>query len=355
MEENEEVKDVKFVMKKRSRRRPIVKLLILLGVLAVVLAFCGWRFYRNVSAPIDIENASTAKAVGWLAFRDLTRESAETRAELFDMYFGKITDDPDAAFSFDPDKDAIEIPSNLQSVVHTFLKSGEEKVDEWNRKRVRPPFVRIDYVIRGDGESTSQYVVSSDVFPGPALQERWQQRHIAATTGESHTTNVERNVQMLLMQWFESRLKSYDAAPDAEKKAFLERCADEVDSLQKLYASLRASAGMRKLNRSEQLREFERQNEGWCEFAELEELARVIWFKDLVVSVVVMRELNQPNSDLYPPKAPRYSTVSVVAEPAADAESADSAGAASADAEPAVDAGAARPVLDAIRNYFFEK
>lgn len=301
MEDNIEVRD--FQQKQGQPRRSLVRFWWSLAIVILLLATCAGVFYRNVMAPIDVENATLTKAVGWLALRDLTKETSETRAKLFEMYFGKVVENPDDSFEFDENLDELPLPANLQGVVGTFLKEGDKKLEEWNQGRRRPPFVRIDYVIRHDGDSTSKYIVSSDVAPGTALTKRWQEGHILVTSGRSLASNVERNIQMLFMQWFLFRMKTYDALPDSEKKSFLERCADEIQTLQRFYVKLREANGLAPLTRAEMLNQFERQNEGWCEFAQIDELAKVMWFKDLLVKVVVLQELNLSERDLYPPKA----------------------------------------------------
>lgn len=314
--------------KNKISKRHISKRLVVLIILVVgAFGYCGWRYHRIVKAPLDVSKATKTQALSWFALRDLSSESEEKRSELFDYYYRQLTSGSGEL----TDGASVEIPSSLQSVASSFLKNADQKVESWSKKRVRPPFARIDYVVKlSEGDHPSKYVLSSDVKPGPGLKKRWQERQVAVARGAAKTPVVERNVQMMLMQWFVDRSKRYDAVPDAKKKELLERYADELVKLQGLYNKFRVSGGQTQLARSLQLREFERANEGWLEFATLDELAKTMWFKDLITSVIVLKEAGIDGSRFYPPTIKKKA-------PTSDAE-------------------AKRPVdraLDAAKRYFF--
>ena len=282
---------------KTSGRHVSKRLIVLLLIVVGAFGYCAFRYYRIVKAPLDVSHASKTQALSWFALRDLSSESEEKRSELFDYYFDQLTDD---AGEVNENK-KVEIPSSIQGVASSFLKNADQKVENWNKKRVRPPFARIEYVIKPAENHPSKYVLSTDVKPGPALEKRWQERQVAVARGSARTPTVERNVQMLLMQWFVDRGKRYDATPDDKKKALLEKYATELLKLQAIYNRFRISGGQTQLGRELQLREFERANEGWLEFATVDELAKVMWFTDLITTVIVLKEAGVEGSLFYPP------------------------------------------------------
>ena len=340
MEDNDLSDDTLEMNKPITSRRHISKRLVVLLLLVVgVFGYCSWRYYRIVKAPLDVSNATTAQALSWFALRDLSSEPEEKRSELFELYFSKITGGSGEL----SDRDKIEIPSSLQGVASSFLKSADQKVESWNKNRVRPPFARVDYVVQPTGDHPSNYVLSSDVKPGPGLQKRWQERQVAVVRGSVHTPTVERNVQTLLMQWFVDRCKRYDVAPDDKKKETLERYAAELLKLQAFYNKFRVSGGQTPLSREHQLREFERVNEGWLEFASVDELAKVMWFKDLLTTVIVLQEVGVDGSKFYPP--------TIRKDAANENDSSDKGGDSPSDA--AAPKRPAKRVLDVVNRYLF--
>ncbi|MGI6402430.1 MAG: hypothetical protein ACOX0A_10065 [Thermoguttaceae bacterium] len=280
-------------------RRRSIKLIVVLALVFGALGYCGWQYYMIVFAPINVANATNAHALSWLALRDLSSESQDQLAELFDFYCSRLTGDESGEFVFD-DSVSLEAPESIRGVVGSVLSATDSRTLTWAENRVRPPYARIDYVVVPTPERASRYVVSADIKPGPALEKRWQGRQIAVARGETRSSNVERNIRALVMQWFVSRLRRYDATPDEKKKEYLDATARELIAFQGFYNRFRVSNGSPELSLVELLREFERTNEGWCEITPLDELARVMWFKDLLVSIVVLQRANI-DLPLYPP------------------------------------------------------
>ena len=322
-----------------SERHVSKRLVVLILLVVGVFSYCSWRYYQIVKAPLDVSKATNTQALTWFTLRDLSSESKEKRSELFDFYYDKLTSGSGEL----SDNAKIEIPSSLQGVASSFLKNADQKVENWSKNRVRPPFARLDYVIKPTGDHPSKYVLSSDVKPGPGLQKRWQERQVAIARGSVRTTAVERNIQMLFMQWFIEHSKTYDEAPDVRKKVHLEKFATELMKLQALYNNLRISGGQTRLSRELQLREFERVNEGWIEIASVDELARVMWFKDLLTTIIVLREAGVDNSKIIPPPIRKDETAEKDSTNDPDASSKN-------------DDAAKRPakrVLDAVNGYLF--
>lgn len=322
---------------------------LLFVALGSVAAFLYWR---NVSAPIDVENASTGKLVGWLALRDLSAETPETRERLFDRYVETLGG---ADGVVEPEK--LELPPQAKKFAQIFFdKRAKKEVEEELRfeeddaeldasetpNAKRAPYLRLDYYVAPrpvDSPRTSEYVLSDDVRPGPALLKRWSASREQTKNGDAKTTKtpaVEKNVRLLVMQWFVAKRKAYDAAPDAEKTRRLQETIDELVGWQELYKKIQRDATQKSAPRSEMLAEFEKTVDGWNEFETPEELAKTLWFKDLIVANVAAQET--PLGKIAPPKPPRARQVATDETPENVAETARDFG---------------RRTLDAARRFFF--
>ncbi|MBP5623217.1 MAG: hypothetical protein J6X44_14520 [Thermoguttaceae bacterium] len=289
-----------------GRRRRFIKRFVLFVVVLALLCVGFFFTIQRYLTPIDPENASTDKKLGWLALRDLSKESPETREKLFDMYVGSVSiPSPENA-----EETIYELPEPVKKASGVFLSGRDKKVEAWIENERRPPYLRVDYVVVGSDDRAGQYVESRDVEPGPALLERWETRRKGIKAGKARqkTTTIERNIQLLIMQWFNSRMKAYDAAPAEKKRAKLDAIAVDLQNFQKFYNSLRASAKMEELTLSGMLREFELTVDSWLELTTPDELARVLWFKDLMESVVLQQKISAadkgPKLFDYPPVVP---------------------------------------------------
>ena len=284
--------------------------------LGSVAAFLYWR---SVSAPIDAENASTGKLVGWLALRDLSAETPETRERLFDRYVETLGG---ADGVVEPEK--LELPPQAKKFAQIFFadrakKEAEEELrfEEENAEldasetpvAARAPYLRLDYYVAPrsvDSPQTSAFVLSDDVRPGPALLQRWNASREEAKNTDAKTQKtpaVEKNIRLLVMQWFVAKRKAYDVAPDAEKTRLIQETVDELLGWQELYAKIQFDATQTKASRAEMLAEFEKTVDSWNEFEAPEELAKTLWFKDLIVAAVAAQE--SPLGRFAPPKPPR--------------------------------------------------
>lgn len=272
-------------------------------ILILLVGGCVALFARRYMAPIVVEDATPDKAVGWLVLRDLSEESADNQEKLFDLYLGSVS----VPSAEDAKKTTYKLPEPVKKFSGLFLAGREKKVDEWEKSYRRPPYLRVDYVIKPQKTRTSQYILSSDVAPGPSLEKRWNaQREQLAKGGKgAKKTLAEKNVQLLMMQWFATRCKSYDAAPDDQKKAKLDAIAAELSNVQGFYNGIREAAKKKPLTQSELLKEFEMSVESWPEFASLEELAKILWFKDLVEGIVANQTTGASFAAFsYPPLVP---------------------------------------------------
>ncbi|MBR4834776.1 MAG: hypothetical protein IKU86_10675 [Thermoguttaceae bacterium] len=276
--------------------RTLALLSALVGTGAAVVGFLYWR---NVSQPIDVETASPGKLVGWLALRDLSVETPETRERLFERYVETLEDENGVV---EPEK--LEIPEQAKRFANRFFAKRDDSnaTSEKAKTAERLPVMRLDYYVAprsADSPIASDFVLSDEVRPGPALLERWNASRDAQKNGAVEKTSaVEKNIRLLVMQWFVAKRRDYDAAPDAEKETRLEAIVDELLGWQELYGKIQTDA-----SRTALLAEFEKTVASWNEFEEPEELAKTLWFKDLIVATIAAQET--PLGQIAPPKPPR--------------------------------------------------
>ena len=215
-------------------------------------------------------------------------ESQDQLAKLFDFYCSRLTGDESGEFVFD-DSVSLEAPESIRGVVGSVLSATDSRTLTWAENRVRPPYARIDYVVVPTPERASRYVVSADIKPGPALEKRWQGRQIAVARGETRSSNVERNIRALVMQWFVSRLRRYDATADEKKKEYLDATARELIAFKAFTTVSRFQRESGTFARRT-APQFERTNEGWCEITRSTNSRESCGSKDLLVSTSSFRE-----------------------------------------------------------------
>ncbi len=290
----------------QGRRRRFVKRFVLF---VVILALVGSGFFFTVHrylSPIDPENASVDKKIGWLALRDLSKEPPETRKKLYDLYLGSVSvPDPENA-----EATIYELPEPAKKLSGVFLAGRDAEVAAWRARETRLNYLRIDYVVKRSDERAGSCVESRDVEPGPALIERWETRRKELAEGRPRkkTPTLERNIQLLMLEWFNAKSRAYDAAPDDKKRAKLEAIVADLENFQTFYNKVRVAGKLEELSLAGMLREFDLTADGWLELTTPEEIAKVLWFKDLLSAVVAQKMSGDLNAGFnvfeYPPRIP---------------------------------------------------
>ena len=320
---------------------------IVLFLFLLAAGFGVW-FYRSIATdPIDVETATPQKATLWLAARDFSKEDESTRDKLFDYYSDVIDTQAKAieetADAPQTDESKSTAKSVIKNVSATFISKNDAKVAQWEQTRERLPYIRVDYVVVADKNRRSDYILSTDIEPGPALKKRWQKRQSAVINRKVKRSRLEKNIQWLSMQWFLKKAAEYDATPDEKKKAKLEKTSRELNAMQNLYQKSRTDANLEPLTRSQAIASLDNMIEGWYEIADPPELARALWFKDLVVIAMIAQEA-PALAALYPPKVRKNARISETTS--------DGAGAANAET-PAKNANLKERIRAAVRGYFF--
>ena len=251
---------------------------LFLAVSVVVIIFVRQMFFT----PIKIENADTLHLIGWAWARDLTKESHETQQELSEAYFSEITTDA-AKIDFEDEN----VKKVLPQVKKTILQR-EEMLDHWESIHKSDGSIKRLYKI---AKTDAPAILSADISPSDRLNAQLAAlKESGKTMVPAAQTKIERNIRALTKAWFLSKIAAYDAADDQDKPKVLLDTADNLQHLQGLYNQLRQEAGLKTVEDLAQLRELNFAVASWYDDTPAEELARLLWFKDLLLSIMVARQ-----------------------------------------------------------------
>lgn len=236
--------------------------------------------------PIKIENADTFHLFGWAVARDLTKENPETQQDLSEAYFNEITNGA-AKIDFQ-DKN---VQKALPQVKKTILQR-EEMLDHWESIHKSDGSIKRLYKI---AKTDTHAILSADISPSERLNAQIASlKESKKTMVPAAQTKMERNIRALTKAWFLSKIAAYDAADDQGKPKVLLDCADNLQHLQALYNQLRQEAGLQKVEDLAQLRELNFAVASWYDDTPADELARLLWFKDMLLSIMVARQAGLP-------------------------------------------------------------
>lgn len=273
----------------RSVRRSVFRRFSWLWILIAIFIVAAAYLHVRYRSPIDFEKATADKQAVWLLVQDFSRQKTEDREKLFDMYIGKIA----APNPENVEENIYSLPERVQKIVGPFIAGSDTKTESWKSQREWLPYMRIDYRFEYDPEGKSAYITSRDIKPGPSLISRWEKRREEIEQGRvEKISTVEKNIRLLIYQWFVSKYRYYDSVSDNDKKKALETIVKDAENWQYFYNQLRGHGGLEALSRSQLVAMMEMNIDGWLDFAELDQLAKVLWFKDVIVSAIVAESVS---------------------------------------------------------------
>ncbi|MDO5309572.1 MAG: hypothetical protein Q4G03_08805 [Planctomycetia bacterium] len=288
----------------RKSRRKLCRF-ICISLAVALLAVVLFGYYRYYKAPMVFNHAGNDQALLWLATHDFSKEPFEERLIIFDFYYSKVAQYETLNPDEEPKLTKIALPNALRKYSKYIVGNRSAQVEQWRKANPRPPYLRIDYLIEPQTPRESRYILSTDVKPGPALKERQARaKQTVANARRSVVSNVERNIQLLVMHWFVDKLQRFDQAEDELKPKILEEATEELWLLQGFYNGIRHDAGVAELTRAQLLAEFEMTVESWNDLVSEEELAKVLWFKDMLEASAAAKEapgFTQQYARSYPP------------------------------------------------------
>ncbi|MDD3586264.1 MAG: hypothetical protein PHQ75_03705, partial [Thermoguttaceae bacterium] len=258
-------------------------------VLFVFVVFCiaglgiGYWFHKYCP-PINVEKANPDVLTGWLLLRDFRSLDAQTQEGLLKQYLEY----------FGPQAKKVEKSRMFGVAVKIAAKYAGERnrrVEQWGQTRSKRLFARNEYMLSvSDPEKVKgKYIASTDIIPTDKLLKRLQEETQSEVPGPM--TKTEGNCRVLTKRWFLMRMQEYDNEPDEEKIAFLEDLTEQLNWWQNYYNEFLVAMGLEPDGELELLRELSLLVCSWYDTTPPEELARLLWFKDLVISVAVLRRM----------------------------------------------------------------
>ncbi|MBR5626049.1 MAG: hypothetical protein IKW74_00335 [Thermoguttaceae bacterium] len=297
LQNNEELK---HVLKRYRHRFFLVWILyfFLFGCFVFILAagILYWYLHR----PIDVKNinhASSQQVAGWFVLRDLEKESQEVQTALCDRYMKVIQSDPE--------NDHLEIdPMYIDWIRPVLKKRSDSAKKDWQGASVLfGKWNRQDYIIKVDANHSGKYVLPKDIQPGEDLIRMKAKKD----RKNGSLVKIENNVQLLFRLWFVKKMNEYTETPDDQKAAFLEKTSEELLFLQKRYNNVLEQMGLPAEPRLSLLRNYYKIIASWYQTTSVEELAKILWFKDLLIVVTIQKSVKIPLlKKSYPPLRPEF-------------------------------------------------
>ena len=273
--------------KKTSRSRFfrfMTRTLFFFGALFLVMALLIGYWAKKFYAPIAVEQADASHLVGWLALRDLGSEKPEIRSALAEKYFEPIREDIQVDWN-DP------LAKKLIPFTKKYVQQREQVLADWEKQRDRRPLLRRDYTIDVASAAERLTLLSTDIRPSDELTAELDRlKNAGKTAVPPAQTTIERNIRVIMKNWFLYNMQKYDAAPPSGQFAVIESTAEQMQRLQKLFNDYLEQLGLKRLNDLEMMREFDFTVSSWYDGADPNELARLLWFKDLVLTVIVAQK-----------------------------------------------------------------
>lgn len=260
-----------------------------------------WESVGGIRAfydPIVPERATPTRLVRWAITRDLRELPLAQQEILLQKYvelFGAGASD----------SERLSIPGWLKFFAKKCIVSRREQVAHWTDDHEQLPAFRDEYqIVRPEGVSGgtggipffrrstngAKAVLSSDIHPTAMLRQILETPESIAVP--TPTTLAEANCRRFGKLWFQCKMNQYDQTPDAQKAEQLAKTAEELFWWQHCYNKHLKSIGLQELNDFEIMAEFSLMTTCWYTDSTPEELARLLWYKDLVVSATALKKMN---------------------------------------------------------------
>jgi len=274
-----EIFPAKAPKRKKFRFFIYALLFLLLMVIGAALALGIW--VRQFYTPIRVEEATPVRLAGWAVLRDLDEVEPQVQQQLAEKYFEPIREDMEVDFESEEAK-------KILSYTKPVAEKRDAELAQWGKEQPAKKFLRREYRAKKPDQGA---IRSSDVTPTDDLKKEYDAlKSSGKTRVPPARTTPEKNIRTIIKNWFIYQIQQYDAAPDDRKAAQINSTADQLLRLQKIYNQYREAAGLKPLTQIEQLREFDFMSASWFDSTEIDELARLLWFKDLIVTVLIAKQ-----------------------------------------------------------------
>ena len=261
--------------------------LALLTVLTLVGIGIWVKYCQKTISPRASRRARSVQLSGWLAFNDIQKQTPEVRETLVNKYVYRLDQLEHADFSSPLVVRAIPY---IKQVAREYLQKRDENVinQELSAKKgvISPP----DYQIITTADSGT-YVLSTEVKPTKALLENisnLKKDHRGDTSVPiEKESRVESNIRTLTKEFFLRQMTRYDGRSDEEKPLLIVETAQTLLRFSQIYDRARIELGLPPQGAVEQVRDLNHIVAGWAYTTEPETLARLYWFKDVMVAMTL--------------------------------------------------------------------
>ncbi|MDO5580410.1 MAG: hypothetical protein Q4G69_04705 [Planctomycetia bacterium] len=261
--------------------RFLLFVLVVFLVVGVLLALWIHKYF----GPMNLDNPNADLLNTWLIVRDFSKETPEVREKLLINYLKHYG--PEAEES---------VPSRLvgatKKITRHFFKSRLDRVQSWGDTRTCRSFVRSEYAVRPENLVKDRYVLPEDIKPTSELEAfRTSKEYTSVPPAQMRT---ELNCRYLVREWFHWKMKIYSKLPEDKKNDFIRKSAKEMIWWQDFYCDILRRMDLPVPSLLELLRELDLTILWWYEStSDSEELARLLWFKDLLISANVANDFGR--------------------------------------------------------------
>lgn len=249
--------------------------LVVFLVVVVLLAFWIHKYF----GPMNLDHPDTDLLNTWLIARDFSKETPEVRQKLlvhYLKYYG-----PEAVYPSHS-----KLVGATKKITRHFFNRRLMRVQKWVDSRTLRTFARHEYHVRPQNLSVDRYILPEDIEPTTELETfRNSKAYSPAPPAEMR---MELNCRYLVREWFLLKMKIYAGLPDEEKNDFIQKTAKEMEWWQNYYCDALRQMDLPQPGILDLIRELDLTILWWYEATpDSKELARLLWFKDLLISANV--------------------------------------------------------------------
>ena len=272
----------------------VMTLLLILTLIGVGL----WvKHCKRSISPNQAQKAHNVQLTGWLAFNDMQKQTPEVRNRLVRKYEYRLNLLKESDINSPIVMKAIPY---IKQAAQEYLQKRDEKIVAKEVESRKRAIGRPDYRITS-GPDSGRFIALNEIVPTDELTEQIKRRHdeLRELKTESdplafRESQIESNIRTLTKEFFLREMVIYDERPDGKKVDAILECAQALDHFSKLYDKARTELGLPPQGTVEQIRDLNHIVVGWIDTTTPEYLARLYWFKDVMVAVMVAERGGDP-------------------------------------------------------------
>ncbi|MGI5832259.1 MAG: hypothetical protein ACOX6D_06970 [Thermoguttaceae bacterium] len=276
----------------------VLTLLCILALIAVGL------WVRSSRKPISVRASVKAQSVqlsGWLAFNDIQKQTPEVRENLVKKYVNRLDklEQAEMASPF-----VVRAIPYIKQAAAEYLRQRDDDLIARELASQKGTISLPDYKITS-GPDSGRYILSSEIQPTDALSEKIRTRKNGDGSKDTplfptNESQIESNIRTLTKEFFLRHITIYDNRSDKEKPACILECARTLNRFSALYDKARTELGLPPQGSVEQIRDLNHIVSGWIDTTSPEDLARLYWFKDVMVAVIIAERSGKTETAIEP-------------------------------------------------------